>query len=638
MAGGVGYAESEVSALDTIPIIEGLEEELKFESVSYVLREKGLIIAGQLLERFTYVGIYALLPVYLMRYPMLLGMDGTIMVIHMFFFATFFLAFVAEMFVAAGMTAVVPSVSMSALVLAGTLGVFSVSLVAVLLASQRIFMSQASLLFHISAYWSLLLVAAGSGGLRSTLPMLGSWHYGATDTKRTTAAAAASASLAKHRDRLLLLLWYAEYTAYALAVIVVPLVAMEVQCFEMPNCYPAAYGLASATALGCLCAVAWAVARRSTYCMRRPKREGGSVDSAGIGPYGDTACGSSAVVRNSSAATANHSQPDATSAPSGDSSQLADGAGVCSARHSSSRAGESPWHAVGRAVVRVHRAKMAFWRYVWGRPVAVPECERASFEAACACGVRALATFGPMALFWGLYSQQNSTWVFQASRMQCVLRLPFWVRVRVPWTDGLAIRIRPEQTIVARPLCAMAMYPIVFGLVLPLVRKMRGGRPLAPTVTMVAGQFLAAAAFGVSAVLQAIVAGRVRAPTIVTGVLPWGVGTVPVILQLPQYVLMAAAELLFAPAAMAHVLHGDAPPSPDTRDSRAGLAVAFMHASGAQCAAQVLVGLVVAAGAGVAPTALPESIMWTLVVWTAIGAASALTFSLVLLFLQRSKA
>ncbi len=608
MAGSAGHPESGAG-----PPGSGAGA-MEAHSVAYVMREKGLIIAGQLLERFAYVGVYALMPVYLMRYPMLLTSDATILVIHAFFFTTFFLALVAETLVAAGMATAAPTVALSALVVCGTAGVLAVSLVAALLAAQRMFVVYASTLFHAGAYASLVLLAAGSGGLRSTLPILGSWHYG-TSAREADGAPQAARALDKHRGRFLVLLWHAECAAYALAVIAVPLVASRVHCLGMPNCYPAAYGVAGASALGCLAVVALALCR--------PRPGGGADRKAGISP-GTEAAGSGAASfggRLPAGDTVVEVPADASSNLSGGPAWLP-------------RRGR--WRAARTVLRRLWGATRGFAVYLRARGRRAPRDDGLSpaFAAACECGVRALQTSVPVALFWALYSQQNTVWVFQASRMQCVVRFPFFVRSRLPWLEPLVVRVRPEQTIVARPLCAMAMRPVVVRCVLPWWRAARGGTDAPPAAQMLAGSALAAAAFGASAALQAVVVGAISTPRIISGSGAWGVGTVPVALQLPQYVLMAAGELLLAPAAMAHVLQGRGAGA-GAGESRTALAVAFMHAHGCMCAAQVLVALVVALGAGATAVLHPVRVLWTLVAWTVIGCASATVFGLVLWLFRR---
>jgi len=124
-------------------------------------------------------------------------------------------------------------------------------------------------------------------------------------------------------------------------------------------------------------------------------------------------------------------------------------------------------------------------------------------------GVLAAAT-----LFWALFDQRGSSWVFQARQM------------------GLTVagrQLSPAQLQALEPLLVLALVPLLRSVVFPLLE--RRGIALPPLRKMSAGMFATALSFAAAAIVQAAIDGG-RAPHAL-----W---------QLPQHVLLAGGEVLVA--------------------------------------------------------------------------------------------
>jgi POT family proton-dependent oligopeptide transporter len=131
-------------------------------------------------------------------------------------------------------------------------------------------------------------------------------------------------------------------------------------------------------------------------------------------------------------------------------------------------------------------------------------------------GVRAVlriaGVFAAVTLFWALFDQKGSSWVFQARRLDLTF---------------LGHQASPAQLQALNPLLALALAPLLGRVVFPALE--RRGVALPPLRRMTWGMFATVLAFVAAAILQTLVdAGR--APHAL-----W---------QLPQYVLLTIGEVL----------------------------------------------------------------------------------------------
>eukprot|EP00897_Mesotaenium_endlicherianum_P001940 jgi/Mesen1/1774/ME000014S01180 len=99
---------------------------------------------------------------------------------------------------------------------------------------------------------------------------------------------------------------------------------------------------------------------------------------------------------------------------------------------------------------------------------------------------RVLALFVPMPVFWSLFDQQSSRWVFQAEQMDGRL---FW-----------GLRIQPDQMQVMNSVLILVMIPLFDRIIYPGLE--RAGVRLLPLRRMVTGMLLCALAFVISGLLQ----------------------------------------------------------------------------------------------------------------------------------------
>ncbi|XP_018017235.1 solute carrier family 15 member 2 isoform X2 [Hyalella azteca] len=130
-----------------------------------------------------------------------------------------------------------------------------------------------------------------------------------------------------------------------------------------------------------------------------------------------------------------------------------------------------------------------------------------------------LVLYLPLPLFWALYNQQGSRWVFQAAKM-----------------DGKvgAITIQPDQMQVINPLLIMLLVPLMEKYGYDLLAK--AGWLRKPLQRVVAGGVIAACAFAVAAILQAKMEYNDS----------MGLERINVLWQVPQYVLITLGEVFFS--------------------------------------------------------------------------------------------
>ncbi|HEX9307769.1 MAG TPA: MFS transporter [Anaeromyxobacter sp.] len=122
------------------------------------------------------------------------------------------------------------------------------------------------------------------------------------------------------------------------------------------------------------------------------------------------------------------------------------------------------------------------------------------------------AVFAAVTLFWALFDQKGSAWVFQARQMDLAIA---------------GRQLSPAQLQAASPLLAVVLVPLLGAVVFPALAR-RGVAP-SPLARMSAGMFAAVLSFAAAAIVQTLVdAGH--APHAL-----W---------QLPQYLLLAVGEVL----------------------------------------------------------------------------------------------
>jgi POT family proton-dependent oligopeptide transporter len=125
--------------------------------------------------------------------------------------------------------------------------------------------------------------------------------------------------------------------------------------------------------------------------------------------------------------------------------------------------------------------------------------------------LRLLPVFAALGLFWALFDQRASTWVFQARQLDLSVG---------------GVQLSPAQLQALSPLLVLVVAPLLAAL-LPLLE--RRGLALPPLRRVGAGLFAAAGAFVAAAILQVVVDG---------GAIPRGLW------QAPQYLLITVGEVL----------------------------------------------------------------------------------------------
>lgn len=134
--------------------------------------------------------------------------------------------------------------------------------------------------------------------------------------------------------------------------------------------------------------------------------------------------------------------------------------------------------------------------------------------------MRVLVLLLPTPIFWALYDQQSSKWVFQATDLDGY----------VPWFN---FTIQPDQMQALNPILIAVMIPLFDLVIYPFFESRRYS--LRPIARMVAGMVLCAAAFAISGVLQQAIDSR--GP---------GEKQLSLLWQIPQNVVMTAGEIMFS--------------------------------------------------------------------------------------------
>ncbi len=142
--------------------------------------------------------------------------------------------------------------------------------------------------------------------------------------------------------------------------------------------------------------------------------------------------------------------------------------------------------------------------------------------------LRLAPVFAALALFWALFDQRASAWVFQARQLDLALA---------------GRTLSPAQLQALNPLLVLLLVPLLGRVLLPALE--RRGVALPPLRKISAGLFFAAAAFAAAAVLQG---------TIAPGSTP------PALWQLPQYLLLTVGEVLVSVTGL-ELAYAQAPPA-----------------------------------------------------------------------------
>uniref|UniRef100_A0A7S2RAC6 Solute carrier family 15 member 1 n=1 Tax=Rhizochromulina marina TaxID=1034831 RepID=A0A7S2RAC6_9STRA len=130
-----------------------------------------------------------------------------------------------------------------------------------------------------------------------------------------------------------------------------------------------------------------------------------------------------------------------------------------------------------------------------------------------------LKLFLPAPIFWSLFDQQSSRWTFQASHMNCQLG---------------SYKMQPEQMQSLNAFLILALIPLFERVIYPLASRLCGPKlALDPVYRMASGMLLGAASFLLAAIVQLHINNSEE-------------GSVSVLWQIPQYVVMTSGEILFS--------------------------------------------------------------------------------------------
>ncbi|CAI5982960.1 unnamed protein product [Closterium sp. NIES-64] len=152
--------------------------------------------------------------------------------------------------------------------------------------------------------------------------------------------------------------------------------------------------------------------------------------------------------------------------------------------------------------------------------------------------LRVLALFAPVPIFWSLFDQQASRWVFQAERMDG----HFW-----------GITVEPDQMQTMNAALILVMIPLFDQVIYPSCERL--GVSIRPIRRMATGMTLGALSFALSGLLQIWIEARAKSgsPSLLLGsavtAAVAGVGSVGAgdgAGRVPQYVIMTAGEILFS--------------------------------------------------------------------------------------------
>jgi len=127
---------------------------------------------------------------------------------------------------------------------------------------------------------------------------------------------------------------------------------------------------------------------------------------------------------------------------------------------------------------------------------------------------RVLLVFVPLPFFWALFDQHSSRWIFQADQMNRDL-------------FGLTT-IAPDQVPAINPILVLILVPVFDQIIYPTIARFR---PLRPLQRMAVGMVLTGGAFVLAGFLEIYIGEH-------------EVNTVSIFMQLPQYVVLGAGEIM----------------------------------------------------------------------------------------------
>lgn len=131
----------------------------------------------------------------------------------------------------------------------------------------------------------------------------------------------------------------------------------------------------------------------------------------------------------------------------------------------------------------------------------------------------------PAPIFWSLFDQQSSKWVFQARGMNG----------QVSWLGGIVIQ--PDQMQAMNPVLILLLIPLFDQVIYPSLERL--GFSLRPIRRMLIGMLLGSLAFLLSGLLQLAIDST-------TSMNSDDGKMVSVLWQIPQYVLITSGEVLFS--------------------------------------------------------------------------------------------
>lgn len=167
--------------------------------------------------------------------------------------------------------------------------------------------------------------------------------------------------------------------------------------------------------------------------------------------------------------------------------------------------------------------------------------------------MRVCVFFVPASLFWCLYGQKASTWVFQARQMNG----------HVSWLGNVVIR--PDQMQALAPLLVLIFIPLFDQAIYPFLKK--HGVATKATTRIILGMLLSSAAFFTSGLLQIAIDNRTNPGFMASHVNTFSDSAlddkdhmglfilayptekakqISILWQVPQHVIMTAAEVLFS--------------------------------------------------------------------------------------------
>lgn len=137
----------------------------------------------------------------------------------------------------------------------------------------------------------------------------------------------------------------------------------------------------------------------------------------------------------------------------------------------------------------------------------------------------AFMIFIPMPVYWSIYDQSSSRWIFQAAHMDLCL-----AGSNDNGACNWGLEVQPDQVPVLNPLLVIALIPIFVKYVYPFFTRLLGGTLHPLRHKMVWGMYLNSVAIICAAVLQAFVSARP--------------GRVSIYWQLPQWIIVSAGEIM----------------------------------------------------------------------------------------------